>query len=313
MEQTTVKTSVGIDVCAASLDVWVHPAGVTQRFMNDTAGVAALIAWLGSWPGCVVALEATGGLECLAVRGLQGARIAVSVVNPERIWAWRKVIGQPAKNDRLDARAIAQFAACVQTRVSVPEVHPELKQLLRRREQFSRMLADEKKRVRRAGDYPAVRKSYATHIAMLTRDIAALTRALRAAIRKDTGLHTRFKLLKTVPGVGEITAMTLLIELPELGTLEPKPIVALAGLAPHVNESGTWKGKASLRGGRAQVRAKLFMAASSATRCNPVLKAYCQQLLDRHKHWKSAITATMRKLLIILNAILATNTSWKTT
>lgn len=309
MEQTTTGTFAGIDVSQAWLDAWVHPQSLGRRFANTQEGVRALCAWLSQWGGCRVALEATGGLQRRAVAALQAAGMAVAVINPERIWAWRKVMSRKAKNDRLDAQVIAQFAACLQPR-ALPTRSSALQEVFRRREQLSRILADEKKRASRLGDHPAVRESLRIHLQMLTAQIKQLTLALRQHIHADAFLASRFRLLLSVPGVGTVTAIALLAELPELGQLAAKPIAALAGLAPYVRESGAWRGQSRLLGGRPLVRAKLFMAAVTAVRCNPVLKAYCQHLLQRGKHWKVAITACMRKLLTILNAIAAKNTPW---
>ena len=302
---------VGIDVSKAQLDVAFRPEG---RFSapNDEAGFAQVLERLRAVPPTLVVLEATGGLEIPLTGVLAAAGVPVVVVNPRQVRDFAKATGRLAKTDTLDAQTLAHFA-----QVMRPELRPlpdeqtqALAAILARRRQLVEMLTAEKNRL---GSAPKpVRKSLRTHIAWLERELRHTDSNLAHAIRESPVWREKDALLRSTPGVGPVMTTTLLANLPELGTLTGKQIAALAGVAPLNRDSGTWRGKRTVWGGRAQIRATLYMAALVAARFNPVIRAFYQRLCATGKAKKVALTACMRKLLIILNAMLKHRTPWRT-
>jgi transposase len=307
---------VGIDVSKERLDISIAPLGTAFFVENSHAGLDDLIRRLKATHGaearCVVALEATGGFEMLAAAGLSSAGFAVLVVNPAQVRAYANAIGRRAKTDPIDAEVIAAFVAATR-----PEIRPlrdaetqALSALVDRRRQIVQMIVAEQNRLRMVVETQA-QQSIKRLLAALRRELDSLDADLDEHIRKSPLWRVRERLLVSVPGVGPATARTLLAEMPELGSLDRRQIAALAGLAPWTRQSGQWKGKSFIGGGRGKVRAALFMAALVASRHNPILKAFRDRLVAAGKPRIVAIVATMRKLLTILNAIIRDNKPWQ--
>ncbi|MGH7146352.1 MAG: IS110 family transposase [Nitrospiraceae bacterium] len=302
---------VGIDVSKAQLDVAIRPEGQCAA-PNDEAGIAQVVAHLTRVTPTLVVLEATGGLEIPLVGALAAAGVPVVVVNPRHVRDFARAAGRLAKTDALDAQVLAQFAEVMRPAVRpLPDAQTQaLAALLTRRRQLVEMLTAEKNRL--ASARPPVRTSLRTHIAWLERELAHTDRDLAHAIRESPVWREKDKLVRSVPGVGPVLTATLLAELPELGTLTGKQIAALVGVAPLNRDSGTLRGRRTVWGGRAQVRAVLYMGAIVAARFNPVIRAFYQRLCAAGKAKKVALTACMRKLLTILNAMLKHRTPWRT-
>ena len=302
---------VGIDVSKAQLDVALRPTG---RFSaaNTEAGIAEVLTRLQAVSPTLVVMEATGGLEIPLTEALASAGMPVVVVNPRQIRDFAKATGQLAKTDALDAQVLAQFAEVMrpQPRPLLDAETRALAALLTRRRQLVEMLTAE--RTRLMSVHTPVRKSLRTHIAWLERAIQQTDTVLTEAIHQSPVWREKEALLQSTPGVGPVMT-TLLTNLPELGALTGKQISALVGVAPFNRDSGTLRGTRTVRGGRAQVRAVLYMAALVAARFNPVIRAFHQRLCAAGKAKKVALTACMRKLLIILNAMMKHRTRWEHT
>jgi transposase len=303
---------IGIDVSKDRLDIAVTPSGEVFFVDNSHAGLDELVSRLKAKRADVVALEATGGFETLAVAGLSAAGFAVLVVNPAQVRAYANAIGRRAKTDPIDAAVIAAFVAATH-----PEIRPlrdaetqALSELVGRRRQIVQMIVAEENRLRMVRAKQA-QKSIKRLLAALRRELESLDADMDDHIRKSPLWRVRERLLVSVPGVGPTTARTLLAEMPELGSLDRRQIASLAGLAPWTRQSGQWKGKSFIGGGRGKVRAVLFMAALVASRHNPVLKTFRDRLVAAGKPKIVAIVATMRKLLTILNAIVRDQKPWQ--
>jgi transposase len=301
---------VGIDVAKATLEVVLSTAPTPRQFANDAAGHAALLAALTPLAPTLIVLEATGGYERDVTVALAAAALPVVVVNPRQVRDFAKATGHLAKTDRLDAAVLAQFAAQLQ-----PAVRPvadaaaqELRDVVTRRRQLVEMLGQERNRLPAARG--RIRRELQSHVRWLERRIHETDDDLRQAIERSPVWRVKDDLLQSVPGIGRTVARTLLALLPELGTLDRKQIAALVGVAPLNRDSGQWRGSRQVWGGRAPVRAMLYMAALVATRHNPVLKRFYQRLRGAGKPGKVALVATMRKLLTIVNAMLAHQTPW---
>lgn len=306
-----METIVGIDVSKDWLDVHVLVTGARSRFANDHAGVDELIGWIG--PGIdVVALEATGRFESLCVAALTAAGVPVIVVNPAQVRSFAASLGRRAKTDAIDAAVIAAFVEATRPAIR-PLKDAETRafgELVTRRRQIVQMMVAEENRQRMAQAKPAL-KSIKRILAALERELAGLDGDMDDQIRKSPLWRVREALLTSVPGIGPRVARTLIAEMPELGSLDRRQIAALAGLAPFTRQSGTWKGKSFIGGGRSRVRPALFMAALVASRHNPTLKAFRDRLVASGKPKIVAIVATMRKLLTILNAIIRDQKPWQ--
>ena len=307
-----METVVGIDVSKNRLDVAIMPQGDAFAVGNDDAGIEALIGRLKAIGADAVALEATGGFETQAVAGLSSAGLTVLVVNPAQVRAYANAMGRRAKTDPIDAAVIAAFVLATK-----PEIRPlrdaetqALSELVARRRQIVQMIVAEENRLRMVLAKQA-QKSIRRLLTALRRELESLDADLDGHIRKSPIWQVRETLLVSVPGVGPTTARTLLAELPELGSLDRRQIASLAGLAPWTRQSGTWKGKSFIGGGRGKVRAVLFMAALVASRHNPVIKAFRDRLVAQGKPKIVATVATMRKLLTILNAIIRDKRPWQ--
>lgn len=302
---------VGLDVAKTQLDIAVRPTGQQWSAANNEAGIADVVTRLRSLAPALIVLEATGGLQWPVVAALATAGLPVAVVNPRQVREFARATGKLAKTDRLDARALAHFGEAVRPEPrAVPNPQAQtLQALLARRRQVVIMLTAEKNRLSSA--LPPIRPRLETHITWLEQELAALDDDLGQMLRHSPLWREREDLLRGVPGVGPVLTFTLLAELPELGTLDRRQIAALVGIAPLNRDSGSLRGKRSVWGGRATVRTVLYMATLVATRFNPVIQLFYQRLCASGKPKKVALTACMRKLLTILNAILKHRTPWQ--
>ena len=303
------ESFVGIDVAQAWLDVaWL--TGQTLRVDHTPEAIAGLLEQLRSQPPTLVVMEATGGLETELASALAAAGLAVAVVNPRQVRDYAKACGRLAKTDRIDALMLAAFAAAIRPQVrELPDEHTRaLGDLLARRRQLIDMRVQEKLRLQRAS--PVQRVSLHEHIAWLDERIGRFDVELTHALRSSPAWCTKDDLLKAIPGVGSLTRATMLALLPELGLLNRRQIAALVGVAPFNRDSGKHQGGRVIWGGRAQVRRTLYMAAVAAMRCNPVIRSFYQHLRSQGKPAKVALTACMRKLLTIMNAMLKHHSAW---
>jgi transposase len=305
-----VQPSVGIDVSHATLDVAVNPSGEQWQLSNDEVGIEQLVKRLRTLQPLRIVLEATGGYELAAVAALGIAGLPVVVINPRQVRDFARSMGRLAKTDALDAQVLALFAARIQ-----PELRPlpdvttrELSAVLARRRQLIDMRTAEANRLKLALE--AVRGDIREHLRYLDKRINELDRELHDRLRASPLWREKDNLLRSIPGVGPILTTTLLADVPELGTTGHKQVVALVGVAPLNRDSGRWRGKRSIWGGRGHVRAVLYMATLSAVRLNPVLQALYQHLLRAGKPRMVAIVACMHKLLRICNAVLIHRTPW---
>jgi len=294
---------VGIDVSKSQLDIAQAPAAQPWAVSNDAEGIQSLVLRLRELQPTLVVLEATGGYESAVVAALMAAALPVVVVNPRQARDFARAKGRLAKTDKIDAQVLADFGEAVR-----PQIRPvrdaalqELSGLLRRRQQLVEMLSTERNRVRQATG--AVRKDINTHIHWLERRLQDLDRDLNQAIRSTPSWREKDELLQGVKGVGPVLSMTLQADLPELGQLNRKQVAALVGVAPLNRDSGQFRGRRKVWGGRSQVRAVLYMGTLVASRHNPVIREFYQRLISAGKPKKLALTACMRKLLTILNAI----------
>jgi len=307
---TSAQVFVGIDISKAQLDLVLRPEGQFSA-PNNEAGFAQVLERLSAVHPTRVVLEATGGLEIPLTGVLAAAGVPVVVVNPRQVRDFAKATGRLAKTDALDAQTLAHFAEVMQPELrTLPDEQTQaLAAILARRRQLVEMLTAEKNRLGTARK--PVRKSLRTHIAWLERELSHTDRGLAQAIRESPVWREKEELLRSTPGVGPVVTTTLLATLPELGTLTGKQMAALVGVAPLNRDSGTWRGKRTVWGGRAPIRAALYMAALVAARFNPVIRAFYQRLRAAGKAKKVVRTACMRKLLIILNAMLKHRTAWR--
>jgi transposase len=301
---------VGIDVAQESLEIAVRPTAEQWQSTTDEEGLAQLTHRLQRLQPTLIVLEATGGLENLVAATLAAGQLPVVVVNPRQVRDFAKATGRLAKTDALDAQVLAHFAEAIRPPLRpLPEAEGQrLRALVGRRHQIVKMLTAERDRLRRA--QPVVQEDITQHIAWLEGRLKDLDQELRHTIRQSPLWRAQEKLLRSVPGVGPVLAATLLADLPELGTLNRKKIATLVGVAPLNKDSGKRQGKRCIWGGRADVRAALYMATLTAMRHNPVIRAFYQHLQRAGKLPKVALTACMHKLLTILNAMLKHGTLW---
>jgi transposase len=304
---------VGIDVSKARLDGASRPGGETWTAPNDPAGIASVVKRLAERGPTLIVVEATGGYELPVVGALAAAGLAVAVINPRQGRDFARATGQLAKTDRLDAGVLAHFAQALRPEPRpVPDAAQQaLAATLARRSQVIEMLTAERNRHGTAN--PAVRERIATHIAWLEAELDVLDRELRDQIHASPVWREAEDLLRSVPGVGPVVATTLLADLPELGALDRRRIAALVGVAPLARDSGSMRGRRSVWGGRARIRAVLYMATVTASRVNPPIRALYLRLCAAGKRKKVALVACMRKLLTILNAMARTHQPWDRT
>ena len=302
----------GIDVSKRHLDVHIRPSSETFQVDYAPDGLAELARRLKRARAALVMLEATGKLEIVAAAELSKAGLSVVVVNPRQVRDFARATGQLAKTDAIDARVIAHFAEAVQ-----PEVRPlpgpaerRLDEMVTRRRQILEMSKGERNRLETVF-HPALRRRIKVHVRWLGRELMGVDEDLDAEIKASPVWRVKEQLLRSVPGIGTVTARTLIAELPELGKLTEKSIASLVGVAPMNCDSGLMRGKRTIRGGRASVRCALYMSALSATRWNPDISAFYRRLLAAGKPKKAALIAAMRKLLVTLNAVMARGTAWQ--
>lgn len=302
---------VGIDVAKDKLDVFIDATGEHFIVGNDAAGIASLRERLTPLRIRLVVLEHSGRYERRCALDLMDAGLTVALVNPRQTRDFARAINWMAKNDRIDARLLAEFARRVEPRPSerTPENRAELDELVARRRQLVKMRGAEQTRLQQARA-KCVARSIKQVLTQLDSQILDLEKRIAEMIEDDDDWRGQSRLLRSVPGVGRVVASTLVAELPELGRINREEIAALVGLAPFDRESGAWKGKRSCFGGRARVRSTLYMAVITAKRCNPIIKGMASRLAAQGKPFKVVMVACMRKLLTILNTILATGKTW---
>jgi transposase len=303
---------VGIDVSKDRLDVHVRPSGQAFAVARDGEGLAGLAEQLAGLGAAMVALEATGGFETVAAGALAAAGLPVVVVNPAQVRAFAQALGKRAKTDPIDAAVIAHFVEATKPEVRpLPDEQTQLlADLIARRRQIIQMIVAEGQRERRT-TVARLKHSIQRLAAALERELSEVDQDIDDSVRGSSVWRQNEDLMQSVPGIGPIIARSLLAELPELGTLDRRQIAALAGLAPWTRQSGKWKGKSFIGGGRSAVRTVLFMGALAAARYNPTLKAFRQRLIDAGKPKMVAAIAVARKLLTILNAIVRDQKPWQ--
>lgn len=303
---------VGIDVAKDRLDVHIRPQGEAFSVARDGDGLAALTERVSALQPALIVMEATGGFEVTVAAALGAAKLPLAVVNPRQIRDFARATGKLAKTDALDAAAIAHFAEAIrpEPRPLPDEQAQALGELVARRRQVVEMIVAENHRRRQMTQRLLLRR-VDRHLAVLQEELSEIERELDDSIRGTPAWRASDDLLKSVPGIGKTVSRTLLADLPELGTLDRKKISALVGLAPLNRDSGTMRGRRTTWGGRASVRSALYMAALVAARHNPVIAAFYKRLRSAGKPGKVALTACMRKLLIILNAILRDRQPWQ--
>lgn len=304
---------VGIDVAKAKLDVFVDPDGGPFTVDNTPDGIRRVVERLAGRDVRSVVVEATGRYHRRAAADLAEAGLPVAVVNPRHAREFARALGRLAKTDAIDARTLADFARTVGPRPAEPARadRPALRNLLARRRQVTQMLVAEKTRRHDAADDPVTGAMIDKVLRLLGRQREDLDRRIAELIEADDDWRNRRDLLRGVPGVGAGTAGTLIAEMPELGRLNRGQVAALAGVAPVNRDSGTMRGRRTTWGGRASVRCALYMAALSARRCNPTLRAFADRLAAAGKPFKVVMTAVMRKLLTILNTLVRENRPWR--
>lgn len=306
---------VGIDVSKSQLDIGVRPSEESEHigFENSVDGITILVEHMKTIRPALIILEATGGLETAAVCALAEAKQPVVVINPRQARDFARATGKLAKSDNIDANSLAHFGEALR-----PEIRPlkdvetqELTALMSRRRQIVEMLTAEKNRILSAPRW--TKENIKAHITWLEKNLDQANKELQKLIRKSSLWKEKDKIVQSVPGVGPVTSLTLITELPELGTLNRKQVAALAGVAPLNKDSGNSRGRRIVWGGRAALRAVLYMATLTAIRFNPVICAFYQRLMAAGKKHKVAMTACMRKLLTILNVMIKDGKQWRTT
>ena len=311
MNNTITEQFVGIDVSKTTLDVCIKPVGQTLHVTYDEAGIHQIVECLREASPTLIVIEATGGLEVRIATELARKGLPVAVINPRQARDFAKATGQLAKTDQVDAAVLAAFAQVIR-----PQVRPikdadtrALDDLVSRRRQLIDIRVQETLRLSTAAS-TVLQKSLKQHIAWLDKRVAEVDSSLTKRLRESEVWCAKDDLLRSIPGVGNVTTRTLLAKCPELGKLNRREIAALVGVAPLANDSGKHRGKRFVWGGRADVRAVLYMATVSAIRCNDTIKAFAERLKAAGKLPKVVIVACMRKLLTMMNAMLKNNTLW---
>ena len=310
MNANSKERFIGIDVSKVHLDLADSIDPNPRQFQNDEAGIASLVDHMILLRPTLIVLEATGGLEIPTASSLYAKRLPVAVVNPRHVRDFAKATGKLAKTDAIDARVLAHFAGAVR-----PEVRQikddetlELAALVARRRQLIGMLTSEKTRLRQSSK--PIRDDIKVHIEWLNQRLKELDDNLSKTIKNSSIWKESSSIIQSIPGAGPVLAISLLADLPELGTLNRKQIAALVGVAPFNRDSGRFRGRRSVWGGRAQIRSVLYMVALAAIQHNPIIKAFYQRLIQKGKKSKVAITACMRKLITILNTMIKNRTVW---
>jgi transposase len=300
------KVFVGIDVSKEKLDVAIRPTGESMAFARTEDGICLLVDFVKDLSPELVILEATGGLEVAPIGALAAAGLPVVVVNPRQARDFAKATGKLAKTDTIDAHMLAHFGEAVRPKIRPlkTEEAQALDALNARRQQIVGMLTAEKNRLQSAPKWTQ------KHIKWLEKSLHNVEEELEKATKRSPVWREQDKILQSAPGVGFVLSKTLLADLPELGTINRKQIAALVGVAPLNRDSGFFRGKRTIWGGRANIRSVLYMSTLAAVRCNPVINAFYQRLTDAGKKHKVAMTACMRKLLTILNVMIKNRTKW---
>jgi transposase len=303
---------VGIDVSKDRLDVHVRPSREAFAVARDGKGLEELIDRLTTLAPQLIAIEATGGFETIAAAAIAGAALPLAIINPAQVRHFAQAVGKRAKTDPIDAEVIAHFAEAVKPAPRpVPDAQSRLlAELVARRRQIIEMIVAERQRERQA-ENSHVRKGILRHVRVLEKELPDIDDDIGTLVRSTPAWREKEDLLVTFPGVSNKLARTFLAEVPELGNLSRREIASLAGLAPFTRQSGRWKGKSMIGGGRAPLRTALYMAALSAIRCNPVLKLFYQRLLSAGKPKMVALIAVARRTLTILNAMLRERKQWQ--
>jgi transposase len=307
----TSQAVVGIDVSKRTLEVHLHGQADSRKCGNDPDGLGSLVVSLQSVQPALIALEATGGYERRAAAALRQAGWRVAVVNPTRVRRFAEAMGVMAKTDKIDARLIAWYAAVAQPAPNgqLTPLEEQLGDLVERRRQLLVEIVAEKNRLSTGSEH--VRQDIEEHIAWIEAHLERLEDQIRACIAQNPDWQARAEIIDSVPGVGEVTASTMVAELPELGLLNRQQIAALVGVAPFNQDSGPKRGKRKIAGGRAGIRKALFMATLSATKHNSVIRTFYERLLKSGKLKMVALTACMRKLLVIINAMVRKGEKWR--
>lgn len=311
MDQNTSEYFVGIDISKDQLDVACHPNHEIWHETNDEKGVQSLVSRLKSKSPTLIVVEATGGLEIPLVNALALAQLAVVAVNPRQVRNFAKATGKLAKTDALDAAILARFGEAIrpQVRPIKDEDTQELAALTARRRQLIGMISAEKNRLQQASKW--VSKDIQATIKLLEKRLANIDGNLSNLIKDHSIWSELDRIIQSIPGAGPVLSLSLLSGLPELGKLNRREIAALVGLAPINRDSGRFRGKRSIWGGRAHIRSVLYMAALTAARCNPTIRAFYKRLIESGKKAKVALTACMRKLLTILNTMIKNRVTWE--
>jgi transposase len=302
---------VGIDISKHSFDLHLLPEGKTAHHANDADGIRACVQFLRQVQPTRIVLEATGGYEMPVVLALQTAALPVIVVNPRRVRDYARSQGHLAKTDRIDAKVLAEFAQSPRVQVRpLPDAPARQRAAwIARKRQLVDMHVAESNRLEHASER-AVIQSLRRSLRMLEKQIAAFDGKIAAALAADPQLQRKVAILDSTPGIAAATAAVLVTELPELGSANRRQIAALVGLAPMNRDSGQFRGKRTTGGGRVQVRRALYMPLLAVIRCNPVLRSFYQRLVNLGKPKMTALVATMRKLVTILNTMIKTNQLW---
>lgn len=305
------ETYIGIDISCNTLDIAIYEEEKTHQFTNDQGGIRKLCDFLSGIKPTLIVFEATGGYEMPLYIALSEAKLPAALVNPRQVRDFARATGKLAKTDVLDARVIAHFAAALHPQPRPLPESQEIKDIVARRNQLVQMIIAEKNRLHNARKNIKLRIQ--AHIQWLEEELDSTNKELEQSISNNPEWKEKNDLLQSVPGVGPVLSTTLMADLPELGKLNRRQIAALAGIAPFNRDSGNLRGKRTIWGGRATVRGALYMATLVAIRFNPVIRQLYQRLVEAGKLKKVAITACMRKLLIILNSMVKHNTKWSYT
>ena len=312
MSESVREVFIGIDVSKEKLDVAVRPTGEFMSFSNNEDGISCVVDFVKSFFPSLIVLEATGGLETAAVGMLADKGLPVVVINPRQVRDFAKATGKLAKTDAIDAHLIARFGEAVrpELRLLKDQEAQKLTALITRRRQIVEMITAEKNRLNAAPKWTS--KDIQTNISWLEKCLKKVDKDLKNLLKKSPVWREKDEILQSTPGVGPVLSMTLLSGLPELGTLNRKEIAALVGVAPLNRDSGLFRGKRRIWGGRANIRSVLYMSATCAMRFNPTIRIFYERLRLAGKLHKVAITACMRKLLVILNTMIKNRTYWST-
>jgi len=314
MDNKLAKIIVGVDVSKDHLDIYIIPVNKHIRIKNSDTGFKKLLKELSSYEVQCIAFESTGGYEAPMARLLEQSGYQTWLIDPVRIKAFIKSEGIKAKTDIIDAKMIAMFVAQKERKYTpkpLPAEHFELRALVKRRESLTDMISMEKKRLKMPTQTEYCKELINDLVQSLEKQKDIVEKTINSFIARNDDWKRKSLIIQSIPGVGSVTASALISHMPELGTIENKPIAALLGVAPYTRQSGNYLGNASIYGGRPTPRWPLYMAALAATRFNPVFKEFYQRLINAGKAFKVALVATMRKLICTINVMLKNNAHWR--